>query len=633
MSEENRPKEPDEMLIDTSKMSRGQARALELAEASRSGAVYVEGSFCADLFMGKFNFKAIDPYPEQSTEEKKIGDDLVAKLTKYLSENLDPDEVDKNRSIPKKVIDDLFKLGIFAMKIPKEYGGLGLTQVNYNRVMSMIASYCGSTAVLISAHQSIGIPQPLKMFGTKAQKEKYFPRFREHAISGFALTEPEVGSDPARMKTTATLSEDGKFYILNGEKQWCTNGPIADLLVVMAKTPPKLVRGKEMMQITAFIVEKDMPGVELTHRCSFMGLNAMENGMIKFTNVKVPTENVLYEVGRGLKMALATLNIGRLTLPAASTGAAKQCLSIVRRFGSQRQQWGQPIGFHEFGCQKISGIAATTFAMEAMTHIVSSFADCPEREIRIEAAVAKLFCSEAAWMIIDTTMQLLGGRGYEKALSLKERGEVPFPVERFMRDGRINTIIEGTSEIQRLFIAREAMDKHFQIAGKLIKRGVPANEKIKAFLKLLAFYGIWYPKKWFGSLFGGFFSGGGPLAGHLSYINKISNQLALTIFHKMGRYQTALEKKQLLLGNLVDIGAELFAMAGAISYARKLNDKAAFNLADYFCCQARRRITAKFGSLSSNDNKKMNAVARDVLNKKITWLEKEIVWIGPKDAD
>jgi len=623
------PLNEPELLIDTSKMNTDQARALELAEASRSIKSSDERSLCADIFMGNFDFKSIMPFPEQSAEDKKIGDEIVAKLSDYLSKNLNPDEVDRDRSIPKNVIDDFFKMGIFAMKVPKEYGGLGLTQLNYNRVMSMIASYCGSTAVMVSAHQSIGVPQPLKMFGTKEQKAKYFPRFRQHSISGFALTEPEVGSDPARLVTTATPIEDGKYYVINGEKLWCTNGPVADLLVVMAKTPPKIVKGKEKIQITAFIVEKEMPGVEVLHHCRFMGLNAMENGIIKFNNVKVPAENIIYEVGHGLKMALATLNIGRLTLPAASTGGAKQCVSIIRRFGNKRKQWGQSVGLHEFGSSKIAYITATTFAMEAMTHIVSHFADNPKKDIRIEAAVSKLFCTESAWKIIDTTMQFLGGRGYENAISLKERGEIPYPVERFMRDSRINTIIEGTSEIQRLFIAREAMDRHFQIAGKLIKKGVPINQKIGALIKMTFFYGFWYPTKWFKSFFGGFY--GGPLGGHLSFISKTSNKLALTIFHKMGQYQTALEKKQLILGNMVDIGAELFAMAGAVSYARKLKTKSAYDLADYYCRMARRKIADNFRKISSNDDKKMNAVARDVLDKKMSWLENEIVWIGPKD--
>ena len=247
--------------------------------------------------------------------------------------------------------------------------------MNYNRIMIMIASYCGSTTVLASAHQSIGVPQPLKMFGTEEQKATYYPRFVEGAISAFALTEPDVGSDPAQMQTEAKISADGKYYLLNGAKQWCTNSPIADVFVVMAKTAPKIVHGKERRQVTAFIVERDTPGVEVTQRCEFMGLSGMQNGNLKFTDVRMPVENMIGAEGRGLKLALDTLNIGRLTLPAACTGMAKQCLSIVRRWGNERVQWGQPIGHHEAGREKTAFIASTTFAMEALTMLTSRYAD------------------------------------------------------------------------------------------------------------------------------------------------------------------------------------------------------------------------------------------------------------------
>jgi alkylation response protein AidB-like acyl-CoA dehydrogenase len=529
----------------------------------------------------------------------------------------------------------LAKLGVFALKVPKEYGGLGLSQVNYNRIMMMIASYCGSTAVLASAHQSIGVPQPLKLFGTEEQKKKYFPRFVEGAISAFALTEPDVGSDPAQMNTEAKLSADGQYYILNGAKQWCTNSPVADVFVVMAKTPPKMVKGRERPQVTAFIVERDMPGVEVTQRCDFMGLNGMQNGNLKFTDVHVPVENRISEEGRGLKLALDTLNVGRLTLPAACTGMAKQCLSIARRWGNERVQWGQPIGHHEAGRQKIAYIASTTFAMEALTMLTSRNVDMKEVDIRLEAAMAKYFCSENGWRIVHETLQLRGGRGYEKADSLRERGEVPYPVERMMRDARINTIIEGTSEIMRLFLAREAMDPHLKLAANLLKKDAPVSKKTATAFKLLGFYAWWYPRQWLSPFPRSVPNGAGALSVHFRYLKRTSHRLARALFHAMARYGPSLDRRQMVLGHLMDIGTELFTMSATCSYAlvhkESKHGTMPVELADLFCRQAARRIREHFSALSRNDNRAIDKLAKQVSAGVATWLEKGIVWIGPDE--
>ncbi len=628
---DQQPQQDDGMIIDTSKMSADKRSAMEVAEGARD--LEANRGFAQQLFMGSFDTSMLASFPVQSDEDRRIGDALCEQVGSYLAANLDADEVDASRTIPAAVVDELFRLGVFAMKVPKEYGGLGLSQVNYNRVMMRIASYCASTAVLVSAHQSIGVPQPLKLFGTEEQKKKWFPGFRQHAISAFALTEPGVGSDPSKMTTTATLTPDGQHYLVNGEKLWCTNGPIADVLVVMARTAPKIVNGQERTQITALILEKTMPGIEVAHRCDFMGIRGIQNGLLRFHDVKVPVGNVLWGEGKGLKLALTTLNTGRLTLPAACTGVAKQCLSICRRWGNQRVQWGLPIGSHEVGRQKLAFIASSTLAMEAVSWLTSHWADRHDIDIRIEAAMAKLFCSEMAWRIVDTTMQMRGGRGYEKASSLKARGEEAYPVERMMRDTRINLIIEGTTEIMHLFLAREAMDPHLKLAKDLLKAHTPVGTKMSAGMKLAGFYSGWYLKQWFNSSLWSQHNEMGVLSGHYQYVQACSHRLARTMFHYMGLFRDKLERKQVLLGHLMDIGTELFAMAAtcsyAISLAGKRHDDGPMTLADYFCREATRRIEEHYRALVANDDVMMNQLGKAVLGGEHRWLEEGIQWIGP----
>ncbi len=601
--------------------------SLEFAEDAREQE-WTHPSFGLQLFQGNPDWRLIHPFPAQSEEDRKKGDAFLEKLEKFLKENLDPDEVDRTYEIPDKVMKGLAELKAFAIKIPEEYGGLGMSQYNYNRAMQMVSSYCGSTAVLLSAHQSIGAPQPLKLFGTDEQKKKYLPMFAEGVVSAFALTEPEAGSDPRNMSTTATPTEDGNHYVINGEKLWCTNGLIAGVVVVMAVTPPKIVRGKERKQITAFIVETKEPGFEILHRCQFLGLHGIQNGLIRFNNVKVPKENIILGEGTGLKLALMTLNTGRLTLPAASTGVGKWCTHVVRSWAAKRVQWGSPIGEHESVALKLGYIASHTFAMEAMTWLTSAMADDKKKDIRLEAAIAKYFCTYHSWIIVDETLQIRAGQGYEQCDSLKKRGMDYWPVERVLRDVRINLIIEGTSDIMHLFMAREALDPHLSLSKPLLYAKSP-GAMLKGLMGLMGHYALWYPKQWLPAIpsFGEVDS---RLAKHMYYVQKTSKRLARMVFHQMMIHQKKLESKQSVLNRLVDIGVELFAISSTCSYANHLvkhekGKKNSVDLADLFCLDARKRIEGFFKGNKKNNDRQAFAVAKKLLAEEYVWMENEII--------
>ena len=624
-----RTAKPTSAAIDTSKMSKGKREALELAEASRDP-LDDRGSFASNLFIGRYDFDRIYPWPAQSAEDRAAGEDFLRKLEGYLRDHVDPDEIDRTGEIPPENFKGLAEIGAFGIKVPKQYGGLGLSQYNYGRAAVLLGSWDGNVAALVSAHQSIGVAQPLLLFGTEEQKQKYLPRVAGGEISAFALTESHAGSDPATMSLRAEPTPDGSEFVLNGEKLWCTNGVKAGVLVVMARTPPKMVGGKERKQITAFIVDVNTPGLRIAYRCRFMGLRALYNAVVNFKDVRVPRENIIAGEGKGLKVALTTLNTGRLTLPAACVGVSKRLLEISRKWASERVQWGVPIGQHAAIAGKIAEMAGNVFAMEAMTFLSTSLLDRKAGDLRIETAMCKMWATETTWKIADDAMQVRGGRGYETAQSLAGRGEPPIAVERFLRDCRVNTIFEGSSEIMRLFIAREALDPHLKVGGAIFNTQLPKSERLKAVFSSGKFYAGWYPRQWLPNGANKIDNLHRDLQKHVDYAAAGSKKLARGLFHAMARFGPKLDRQQLLLSRFVGIATELFAISATCSYAQWLLGQGRpsdeiLALADYFCRSARLRIDTHFAGTQRNVDKRGYQLTQELLAGKYAMLRDGIV--------
>ena len=606
----------------------GYKEARAISEAAREKDWKLP-SFGKALYLGHFQPDLISPQPDLPPDAVEKGERFLAVLRAFLENEVDAQAIESEGRIPDEVVDGFKAIGALGMKVPEEYGGLGLSQVYYNRAMMLIGTCHSSVSTLLSAHQSIGLAQPLLLFGSEEQKREWLPKVSTSLVSAFALTEPGVGSDPARVSTTATPTEDGSGYLLNGRKLWTTNGTVADVLVVMAKVPRS--EGHKG-GITAFIVPSDTDGVVVEHRIEFMGLHGIENSQTRYTDVFVPVKNVIGREGLGLKIALATLNTGRLAIPAICAGVCKWATKIAREFASQRVQWGKPIGEHDEPAQRIAFIAATAYGLEAMLDVASRLADEKRNDVRIEAAIAKLYGSEMGWRVIDELMQVCGGRGYETAASLQARGLRGVPVEQVLRDMRVNRIFEGSTEIMHLIIAREAMDQHLHVAGDLMEPDLPLDRKAKALGKAGAFYAAWYPKLAVGrgqapQSYASF----GELAGQMRFVERASRKLARSTFYAMARWQAGTEDHGAFLGRIVDIGAELFAISATVVYTqtalREHPERAAETqeLAAAFCNQAQHRTERLFHELWDNADVPNHRLALDVLKGRHTWLEEGII--------
>jgi alkylation response protein AidB-like acyl-CoA dehydrogenase len=611
--------------------------SINVAEESRE-TEWKSKSYMASIFVGDFDIdipmRKGAGYPSQEIEDKLVGDELCEKIDAWAKENIDGEQIDREASIPGHVWTGLRDLNLFAIKIPKKYGGLGMSQTNYMRILSLISRHCGSVAATLSAHQSIGVPQPIKLAGTEQQKEKWLPKFAEGWVSAFALTEPNVGSDPANMSTEAHL--DGDEWVINGEKLWCTNGVVADVIVVMAKTGTRITSsGKEINEISAFIVESDTPGFDVIHRCKFMGIRAVENGLLRFTDCRVPAENLIGGQGNGLKLALSTLNDGRLSIPAIAADNIQYVSEFCARWGKTREQWGRNIGSHEPGSEKIAQIHSAGYAMAAFSDYCAYLSDEGEQDMRMEAAAAKMFNTELLWETMDTALQLRGGRGYETAESLKARGEFDIPMERMLRDARINRIVEGTTDIMHLFLAREALDWHLSNAGPLFGKS-SLLVKAATVVKCAWVYSRWLPKILIPSLFRRFKSFHPWLRPQLRKIDSKSKKLARTLFTQMLLRGPKLEMKQLTLARLVDIGTELSVcglVASRVETELRAGSSRNMLAADYWINTRLKHIDRLFEDVWSNSDADASSLAKEQMQRAQSLPAVDTSHLAPIDTD
>lgn len=608
-------------------MLRRNKPAIELAERARER-IWRYPSFAGALFRGEVPWEEwLTPFPEQSAEDKAQGDALIAQVRELIEEYIDPNEVDRLGELPEDALLALAEIGCFGMTIPEAYGGLGLSQTNFSRVITFVASYCNSTAVWLAAHQSVGAVQPLLLFGTDEQKQEYLPRLARGALSAFALSESATGSDPSGIQTVADPSLGGTSYILNGEKLWCANSPRADMVVVVARTPSMVVRGRERAQLTAFLVETDSPGFEIGSIASLMGVRGTACGMIRLDNLEVPADNIIGEPGDGLRVAFSALNVGRLTMPAAASANARAALHFAGDWCRERRQWGLPIGKHLAVADLTARMAADVYAMQCVNQFTCALADRGNADIRIESALAKLFSTEAAWRICDDLMQIRGGRGYETAESLANRGEDPVPAERLFRDARIGRIIEGTSEIMRLYIAREAIDFHVSRILHIVRA---RRGRFRRGLKLSGFYAAWYAKRLLPGRIDGLRRLSKANRAHARFVTRMSQRLGRRLFRAMLRHRENLEREHLVIGDLVDIGTHLFAMAVTLAHAEHVAARncdtaaEAEALCDLFCAHSAQTIRDRWSRRKFDRSPLVRKVADAVLEGRTEWLLDDI---------
>jgi len=551
---------------------------------------------------------------------------------------LNPERVDSEGELPEPVLKTLAEIGAFGIKIPRRFGGLELTQSEYQKVATLCASFDASLTVLLSAAQSIGVPEPLRLFGTEEQKAKYLPRLARGEISGFALTERNVGCDISKVETYAVrVIENGKTvaYRLTGEKFFITNSVkqdgefLSSMLVVIARIvdrPEELQDPQAEKRYGAFIVETHWPGCSVT-RLRFEGVRGIYNGVPTFNNVYVPIENRLGNEEDGLRIALATLTVGRLTLPAACSGGLKQCLSVMRWWGRTRVQWNKPIGEHTLIGEKLCRAAAYTLALDAVMAYCGAWAN-KKGDLRLESAAAKIIGSEWYWEVVNDLFQVRAGRGFMTVESQRKSGELGIPVMRMLRDARINLVWEGTSEILRIWMAREALSPYIE-QGIAFLQGSP-SDKIEAplyYARMALRSCLHFPNPLSTSaMFGK------DYARWVRFIESSARSLTRSTIVATVRHRQGLHNKQLLLQDLVNDSLWLFPMAATLWYASQSEMRTKpgiLALATYFCQEMADRLDPPSSSVKRiRRHKKDSSVyhlSKAIMSGEYGWLEEGIV--------
>lgn len=607
--------------------------SVAVAESARDRASY--SGFLAGLFEADVRWDLLTSarLPVMSGSAREF----LERFRTAISE-LDPERIDSDGELPEHILKTLAELGALGIKIPKRFGGLELSQYEYQQVATLCGSVDASLTVLLSAAQSIGVPEPLRLFGTEEQKAKYLPRLARGEISGFALTERQVGCDISKVETYAVrVRDNGKTgaYRLTGEKFFITNSAkcdgefLASMLVVIARIvdhPNELHDPKASKRYGAFIVEPQWPGCSVT-RLHFEGVRGIYNGSPKFDNVQVPVENRLGSEEDGLRIALATLTVGRLTLPAACLGGLKQCLSVMRWWGQRRVQWNKPIGEHTLIGEKLCRAAAYSFALEAVMALCGAWAN-QKADLRLESAAAKIIGSEWYWDVVNDLFQVRGGRGFMTVESQRKCGEPAIPAMRMLRDARINLVWEGTSEILRVWMAREALSPYIE-QGLAFLQGSP-SKKIEAPLyfarmALRSCLPSLVPGR-AGRLFGR------DYARWVRLIESTARRLTLATLAVTIRHRQSLNHKQLLLQNLVNDSLWLFPMAATLWYAAQPEVQAKPGMAElchYLCHDIAEKLHPPSSTMKRirghRKDTRVYTLAKNIMQGEYAWLEEGIV--------
>jgi alkylation response protein AidB-like acyl-CoA dehydrogenase len=600
-------------------------------------------SFMAGLYAGEPNFSLLASAPE-SSQQTAAWEEFRPTLERFLIDHVDPDEIDRTAQIPDSVIRGLFSIGAFAMKIPKEYGGLGFSYQNYGRALVLIAGWSNILALTVAVPQSIGIAMPLLLFGSEEQRRRYLPIVAREAVSAFALTEPDTGSDAANIATRAVLDANGD-YLVNGEKLWCTNGPIARYITLIARVPATRLaqgagttwtpsvegRAAQDSVHTAFVLDMKTPGVRIRQRCQFEGCRGIENAHITLTNVRIPASDVIGEVGRGLKYALTILNVGRaVSIPAICLGMAKQAWQPTLDRAKGRITFKKALAEWQTQRMRVGRMASDLFAMEALASAVWRMADQHRYDVRIEAAIAKLFCSETTIRFLKDSQTIFGGMGYETADSKRIRGEPAFGIEQLVRDAEMYRIGEGATDVLRPFVAREALNLHLEHAGKCFDENMSPGRRLRELVRLMAFYIPWYAGRWIPRRLPASAPFREPhVRTSLRFVERASRQLSRVVLYAMLWQRERFRDDQGRQNRIEAVGEDLLLIAVSSLYAveqhRTTGNTESWELVQEVFREASLRIKQRMRELIRNHDTPVTAVGRNALHGSYPFLSKGII--------